>query len=313
MAGGLGVEVEAAEDVEAGVGNVKTSKRRNVKSTVGKRVAGKVKAETGVFGKGSGESVMGGGSLRRAGRATVEAVQDDEDRGSAEVGNATDLPGAVDAVGTANAPGVGDATRVVCFSLTGLLGDLRGHLELDLETLGYHLRQSDATAAEGYWHAAINEARSFLEALVVGILVAVERQAESADVDGSKPAAGNGSKNRSGNGNGSTNGTPFRCYRRRLVEAGFLDAHENELLQYVYGVSSAKGSHHGVTDEAWSRLARRMVWTAGQYVIHRYAAWKRAGRRRRAAGVSPRGGPAQSASGWRWWSVLAGYLRRFRA
>jgi hypothetical protein len=61
-----------------------------------------------------------------------------------------------------------------------------------------------------------------------------------------------------------------------LLETGFIDAHENELLQYVYGVANAKGSHHGVTNEAWSRLARRMVFTAGQYVIQHYEAWKRA-------------------------------------
>ncbi|GAG12161.1 unnamed protein product, partial [marine sediment metagenome] len=69
----------------------------------------------------------------------------------------------------------------------------------------------------------------------------------------------------------------FRCYRRSLLEAGFIDADENDLLQYVYGVASAKGSHHGVTDEAWSRLARRMVFTTAQYVLQRYAAWKHNG------------------------------------
>ncbi len=155
----------------------------------------------------------------------------------------------------------GDAPEPPCFSLAALLADLRRHPELDLDTLAYHLTQSDATAAEGYWHAAINEARSFLEALVVSILHAV------------RPDPPEKSHN-----NGSANGTPFRCYRRSLLEAGFIDAHENDLLQYVYGVASAKGSHHGVTNEAWSRLARRMVFTTGQYVIQHYEAWKSAPR-----------------------------------
>ena len=111
--------------------------------------------------------------------------------------------------------------------------------------------------AEGHWHAAVNQARSFLEALLVTVRHAV------------RPGAADKS-----NDIGLTNGTPFRCYRRSLLEAGFLGVDENELLHYVYGVASAKGSHHGVTSEAWSRLARRMVFTAGQYVIEHYAAWK---------------------------------------
>ncbi len=147
----------------------------------------------------------------------------------------------------------------LCFSLAALLGDLRRHPELDLDTLTYHLTQSDATAAEGYWHAAINEARSFLEALLVSILRAVRPDAPDKS-----------------SGNGSSNSAPFRCFRRSLLEAGFIDSDENDLLHYVYGVASAKGSHHGVTNEAWSRLARRMVFITGQYVIQHYAAWKAA-------------------------------------
>ena len=154
-----------------------------------------------------------------------------------------------------------DAPEPPCFSLAALLGDLRRHPELDLDTLAYHLTQSDATAAEGYWHASINEARSFLEALLVSILHAVRPDPPD------RPHS-----------NGSANSTPFRCYRRSLLEAEFIDAQENDLLQYVYGVASAKGSHHGVTSEAWSRLARRMLFTTGQYVIQHYATWKQNGR-----------------------------------
>ncbi len=65
-----------------------------------------------------------------------------------------------------------ESPQVPCFALAGLLGDLGQHPELDLDTLTYHVRQSDATAADGYWHASINEARSFLEALIVSIAVA---------------------------------------------------------------------------------------------------------------------------------------------
>ena len=153
-----------------------------------------------------------------------------------------------------------------CFALSTLLDDVARHEELDLHTLTYHVRQSDATAADGYWHASINEARSFLEALLVGMLCHV--RVEPADA----------------HRNTSRNGTPFRCLCRRLVEAGFIDADENEMLQYVYSVASAKGSHHGVTDEAWTRLARRMVWVAGQYLLAHYEAWKSGHRKHPAVG-----------------------------
>ena len=171
----------------------------------------------------------------------------------------------VTAAGTAPAgtarPTLGESVpEPLCFSLATLLDDLRRHPELDLDTLTYHLTQSDATAADGYCHAAINEARSFLEALLVSILGAV------------RPDPPDKSRN-----NGSHHGMPFRCYRRSLLECGFIDGDENDLLQYVYSVASAKGSHHGVTDEAWARLARRMVFTTGQYVIQHYGAWKRNG------------------------------------
>ena len=185
-----------------------------------------------------------------------------------------------------------DSRQPPCFSLAALLGDLRRHAELDLDTLAYHLTQSDATAGEGYWHASINEARSFLEALVVNILHAVRPEAAEKPHD-----------------NGSSNGTPFRCYRRSLLEAGFIDGHENELLQYVYGVASAKGSHHGVTNEAWSRLARRMIFTTGQYLIQHYEAWKSAAPR--ALQRSPDAQqPASDKSGWR--RCLSALTRRLR-
>lgn len=146
------------------------------------------------------------------------------------------------------------ATFPQTFALAPLLADLRRHAEFDLTTLTYHVEQSDATAGDGYWHASINEARSALEALLVDIVRAV-----GADEPTRPP---------------TSNGTPFSNWRRYLVDAGFLDGHESDLLHFVYGLSSAKGSHHGVPDEDWSRLARRMVFCAADYVLRRYATWK---------------------------------------
>ncbi len=163
----------------------------------------------------------------------------------------------------------GHAPQPPCFSLVTLLHDLQPHAELDLGTLAYHLQQSDATAADGYCHAAINEARSFLEALVVNIVHAAQRDARNRDADDGAPNAGcNGIRS------GGRNGTAFRHYRKYLLDIGLIDLDENELLQFVYSVASAKGSHPGVTDELWTRLARRIVFAAGQYVVQRYAAWK---------------------------------------
>ena len=145
-----------------------------------------------------------------------------------------------------------------CFSLAALVPQLADHAELDLKTLTYHLEQSDATAADGYHHAAINEARSFLEGLVISIL---------------RVAREDGGAN-GGFDNGGHNGTAFKNYRRYLLDAGFIDPDENALLQFVYSLASAKGSHPGVTDAVWTRLARRMVFLTGQYVLQRYAARK---------------------------------------
>ena len=144
--------------------------------------------------------------------------------------------------------------------LARLLPAIQQHPELDLKTLRYHLEQSDATADDGYWHAAINEARSFLEALVVSIAQVERRESLVAFRKGKESQGG------------------IRLCRRFLVDVGFLDANEDDLLQHVYSIASAKGSHQGVTDAAWSRLARRIVLTTGQYLLRRYAAWKHNGR-----------------------------------
>lgn len=143
------------------------------------------------------------------------------------------------------------------FALAALLDDLRWHPELDLDTLAYHLRQSDATAATGCWHSAVNEARSFLEGLLVDIIAVVRRDPPNKS-----------------DGNGTTHRTPFRAYRRSLLQAGFINEDENDVLAYVYGIASAKGCHPGATSEIWCRLVRRMIFTTGQYLIQRYQARK---------------------------------------
>jgi hypothetical protein len=143
------------------------------------------------------------------------------------------------------------------FALASLQPELESHAELDLATLIYHIEQSDATATDGYWHAAVNEARSALESLLRDIVLQI------GPTNGKEVASGNG------------NGTPFSICRRTLAAAGFLDTRESDILHFAYGLSSAKGSHPGVTDEAWRRLSRQILFSVTQYVLRRYGEWKR--------------------------------------
>ena len=140
------------------------------------------------------------------------------------------------------------------FALASLRTELESHVELDLATLIYHIEQSDATATDGYWHASVNEARSALESLLFDIGRAVLPAEKESLVSGS---------------------TPFSNCRKALVVAGFLEQRESEILQLAYSLSSAKGSHPGVTDEAWCRLSRQIVFSITQYLLGRYGEWKR--------------------------------------
>jgi hypothetical protein len=61
-----------------------------------------------------------------------------------------------------------------------------------------------------------------------------------------------------------------------LLATGFANTDQNDLLQYAYRVASAKGDHHGVTDEPWTRLlistAIDDTWDGG-----RFGFWRGAG------------------------------------
>ncbi len=191
--------------------------------------------------------------------------------------------------------------------LVSLLPLLAGYEELDVETIGYHARQSDATARDGYWHAAINEARSFLEALVTGIAL-VEREQSLTEFRKAQGMQGG-----------------IKLCRRYLLDVGFLDIDEDVLLAHVYGIASAKGSHLGVADEAWCRLARRIVRTTVEYILHRYAAWRTTDRRKPSTDRASRSTEhASHSNGYRngsdrstvpkpWPDHLAAFLRRAAA
>ena len=172
---------------------------------------------------------------------------------------------------------------------------LEPHGELDLRTLGYHLEQADATAREGCWHAAVNEARSFIEGLIVGIAEFESRRRH--DLLSGLPLNG---ESRSG----------YHECRKYLVTVGFADVDEMDLFKQVYAIASRKGSHPGVTDEVWGRLVCHLCWTTGYFLLHRYSVWKSHGRRRPpdSGGLGAgRNGPVRGL----WARCLQGLARRF--
>jgi hypothetical protein len=190
-----------------------------------------------------------------------------------------------------------DASMEQQQGLGALLPGIRQHAELDRRTLAYHVQQSDATAADGYWHAAINEARSFLEALVLSIAASAHTTASHVKSKRKRARRDGPSRDGSRNGvhdqaaaaldayrKGRENHSTFRLSCKYLGELGFLDAEEQTLLQRVYAVASAKGSHHGPADQPWCTLTRQLVRATAHYVLDRYAAW-RAPRRLSLAGA----------------------------
>ncbi len=139
---------------------------------------------------------------------------------------------------------------------------LETHGELDVKTLRYHLEQADATAKEDCWHASVNEARCFVEALIVGI-AEYEASKRHHHVTGVPTI-----ESKSG----------YQECRKYLVNIGFADADAMDFFKQAYALASRKGSHPGVTDETWGRLISHLCWTGSYLLLQRYAAWKQNGR-----------------------------------
>ena len=206
--------------------------------------------------------------------------------------------GSIGAVGPVDSPAsFGNGAAAVGLPLQEQLALLREslarHGELDVRTLHYHLEQADATMREGFWHAAVNEARSFIEALIVGI-AEFESARRHDQLSGLPP-------------NGESRSGYHEC-RKYLVTVGFADGDEMDLFKQVYAIASRKGSHPGVTDEVWGRLVCHFCWMASYFLLSRYSAWKSHGRRRPGDpdGSGPGGqGPLGSCLQW-----LGGVARR---
>lgn len=153
----------------------------------------------------------------------------------------------------ANQPSVAGARAV---RMADLLPELAPYGELDIETIGYHARESDATAADGHWHAAVNEARSLLEALVVGAAVATGgRDPETFRRETHSEAC-------------------YKKARRLLREAGFLPAGDSDILMHVHGLVSGSGSHPRVVDAESGGYCLELIAVTVRYLIRRYASWR---------------------------------------
>ena len=166
---------------------------------------------------------------------------------------AMNQPGAaaVSASPAARATTAASAVRMV-----DLLPELAPYGELDIETMAYHARESDATAAEGHWHAAVNEARSLLEALVIGAAVAAcGRDPETFRRETHSEAC-------------------YKKARRLLREAGFLSAGDSDVLLHVHGLVSGSGSHPRVVDAGSGAYCLELIAVTVRYLIRRYASWR---------------------------------------
>ncbi len=191
-----------------------------------------------------------------------------------------------------SAAAVGSASEEL---LALLIASLEQHRELDLTTLDYHLEQSQATACEGHWHSAVNEARSVIEALIVGMADA-ESDRRHHLISGGFP----GPDSRSG----------FHECRKYLVTVGFVDSDDMELFRHLYAIASRKGAHPGVTDEARGRLVCHLCWMASYMLVSRYAVWKSNGRHWPEDRREPdRSVPAQVRANGSWRGWLGGILR----
>ena len=145
-----------------------------------------------------------------------------------------------------------------------LVSGIQEHEELDGETLCYHVEQWEGTARAGFWHAAVNEARSFIEALVVNI-AAVEAVRRKESISGVT--------------HGVDSSSGYYDARRYVMTVGFASVDEIELFKQIYSMASRRGSHPGITEPAWGILVSQFCWLTGHYLLNRYTAWKACGRR----------------------------------
>ncbi|MCZ6652958.1 MAG: hypothetical protein O7D91_08015 [Planctomycetota bacterium] len=146
---------------------------------------------------------------------------------------------------------------------TALAASLRTHQEIHPDILIHHIEASDESMMNSVWHAATGEARAFFEGLVVNI---AESRAESPSNIPNYPRQG---ERRS----------KFAPCREYLVQIGFINQDENELIKQLYSFASIRGGHPGITEEQEAKLIRRLCWVVGTFIIAKYVDWKAHGYR----------------------------------
>jgi hypothetical protein len=136
------------------------------------------------------------------------------------------------------------------------LAALRKYPELDQRKVRYHLQQSRAMAVQGYYRAAIDEARAFLVAIATGIGQVAQRSKLHADGKVEHGLAG------------------LKVARRYLLATRMLNERDSDLLTQVLGMVSAPGPQDCVPDAGWCDVTSGLICTMARHLLRRYESWK---------------------------------------
>jgi hypothetical protein len=136
------------------------------------------------------------------------------------------------------------------------LAALRKFPELDQRKVRFHLQQSRAMAVQGYYRAAIDEARAFLVAIATGIGQVAQRSKLHADGKVEHGLAG------------------LKVARRYLLVTRILNERDSDLLTQVLGMVSAPSTQDCVADAGWCDVASALICTMARHLLRRYESWK---------------------------------------
>ncbi len=143
--------------------------------------------------------------------------------------------------------------------LTSLILDVARHKELDVTGLQACAVDSDAGRDRGDYRTAIEGAQALLDGLVRGVALELRRpRGESVEAFRAREL---------------TAGSLQKCCRF-LGHQRFLDQEEKHIALRAFVIATIPEAKSGVNLEAWSRIARRMVFAVVGQVAARYAGWK---------------------------------------
>ena len=144
-------------------------------------------------------------------------------------------------------------------NLTSVILDLAKHAELDVRKLQGCADDSDSAWERGDYEESINAARALLAGLVKGIALEMRRPGgESVETFRARHRKA---------------GSIHKCCRF-LQQKLFFDHDEKNNTKRAHGSASVPADDSGVSIEAWSRIARQMVFATVKQITARFDAWK---------------------------------------